>query len=217
MTARPTATVSARMPDIRRADAHAAFVSGWYVPDAEHGRSALDDIFVQWERSRWPEDFLSFSGYLSTDDGAVLTYAQCSGSDSYRPFVRARTGVARAEPVEYRTRRSVTTSTSGDPGCMIIAMFDVDGPDRQDAVIDSLVDTLHRAPGGGPPGMLSANFHASVDGTRVLNYAEWTSDEAHIAFLAGTTRKATLQTSNSLPGVRPIGFRRYHLYRALTR
>jgi hypothetical protein len=204
------------MPDVRRPDSLAVFVTARYVPGAAAGRGVLESVLGQWERTPWPAGLLSFTGYLSTGGDAVLTYAQAAGTDSYRPFVRALDGPARAEPVEYQLRRSVVTGT-GTPGCMIVATFDVDGPDRQDAVVDSLIATLNQAPGNGPPGMLSANFHASTDGSRVLNYAEWVSDEAHIAFLHGATRQATLRTSNSLPGVRPIGFRRYHLHRALVR
>jgi len=217
MTQKSIATDSAELPDIRRPDAHAVFVSYRYVADAEDGRALLDDICGQWERAPWPEDFLSFSCYLSSDHDAILTYTQCAGADSYRPFVRARTGAAQAEPVEYRMRRSVLTDTRGVTGCVVVAMFDVDGPDRQDAVIDALSDMFERTPGGGPPGMLSAHFHPSIDGTRVCNYAQWISDEAHSAFLDGAGRQATLRTSNLLPGVRPIGFRRYGLYRSLSR
>ncbi|MET8426905.1 hypothetical protein [Nocardia sp. NPDC004860] len=203
------------MLDVYRSDAHSAFVSYRYAPNEEAARTMLSQICDQWEHAAWPEGLLSFGSYLSTDNDAVLTYAQAASGDCYRPFVRTLSGPAQAEPVEYRLLRSVRAGARTAPGCMIIAMFDVDGPDRQTAIIDSLEQTLERSPW--PTGMLSANFHASVDGTRVLNYAEWVSDEAHIAFLAGATRQATLRTSHSLPGVRPIGFRRYHLHRTLTR
>ncbi|MGH1555404.1 hypothetical protein ACRAWF_36875 [Streptomyces sp. L7] len=34
------------------------------------------------------------------------------------------------------------------------------------------------------PGGTAARFHLSTDGTRVLNYAEWTSAQAHLEALA---------------------------------
>jgi quinol monooxygenase YgiN len=34
------------------------------------------------------------------------------------------------------------------------------------------------------PGFISANIHASTDGTRVVNYAQWASPEAFQAILA---------------------------------
>ncbi|RMI31464.1 hypothetical protein EBN03_17455 [Nocardia stercoris] len=202
------------MPRIRRADAPAVFVGHRHVPDVTHGHALLAEVTEQWQRTPWPPEFRSFSGYLSVEEDTVLTYARATAAADYRAFVHSLTGAARSEAVEYRVQRSLVTTETGDPGCMIVAMFDVDGPDRQRAIIDSLIATLEA--GATPPGMLSANFHASLDGTRVLNYAEWVSDEAHIEFLAGSTRQATLRTSTGLPGVRPIGFRRYHLFRTLT-
>lgn len=72
------------------------------------------------------------------------------------------------------------------------------------------------APAEQREGMLSAHFHASTDGSRVLNYAEWTSDAAHLAFLESAARAATLRATGATPGVRPIGFRRFHLHHSIT-
>lgn len=206
---------TSRMPEIRHADVTAVFVSHRYVPDRACGLRELEAAVDQWDAAAWPAGLLSVSCYLSTDDDTVLVYAQCASAECYRPALGSLSGLAGLEPVEYRLRHSVVLDENGDPGSVVIATFDVDGPERQQRVIESLRATLEQAPREQHPGMLAANFHVSVDGTRVLNYAEWTSDEAHIAFLEGATRKATLRTSNSLPGVRPIGFKRYHLYRSL--
>ncbi|MFC9876291.1 antibiotic biosynthesis monooxygenase family protein [Nocardia salmonicida] len=203
-------------PVIDRADAHTVYAGLHHVSDNEHARTTLADLSHQWTGAPWQPGLLSLTSYLSTDGDTVLTYAQAAADDSYPSFTRELSGVAGAEPVRYRFRRGIRTGT-GVPGCVVIATFDVDGPGRQDAVVDALLDTLSRVPGDGPPGMLSANFHVSADGSRVLNYAEWVSDEAHLAFLEGSTRKATLSASTRLPGVRPIGFRRFHLHHTLSR
>jgi hypothetical protein len=208
---------TAHMPNIRRPDATAVFVSHRYVPDRAHGLATSDALVERWRGADRPPGLLSVSCYLNTDEDTVLTYVQCADADSYRTASRSLPGIAALAQVEYRLRRSVVLEEgAGEPGCMIIATFDVDGPERQERIIDSLADTIERASGTHHRGMLTANFHASVDGTRVLNYAEWTTDEAHVAFLSSATRQATLRTSNSLPGVRPIGFRRYHLYRSIS-
>ena len=62
--------------------------------------------------------------------------------------------------------------------------MEFDGPDRRrqrdwiDAVLLALeADEPH-------PGGLGAHFHTSIDGTRVLNYAEWKSEQAHVEALA---------------------------------
>src|SRR5205085_2584355 len=55
-------------------------------------------------------------------------------------------------------------------------------PDRQRELVDLLVrateDVMCRQ-----PGFVAANIHASVDGTRVLNYAQWEHAEDFQAML----------------------------------
>ncbi|MFE5690541.1 antibiotic biosynthesis monooxygenase [Streptomyces sp. NPDC056512] len=203
-------------PDIDRPDAHAVFVTQWYVPDRAHGTRLLDEVAEQWRTAGLPDGVVAFHAYLNTDDDTVLTYVQAERPDAYRPFVRALRGAARAEPVEYRLRQSVLlNSRSQPPGCAVVASFDVDGADRQERIIESVVGALEGATAGRHRGMLSAHFHASTDGTRVLNYAQWTDDAAHEAFLEGATRRATLAATGATPGVRPIGFKRFHLHHSI--
>ncbi|MFD4371229.1 antibiotic biosynthesis monooxygenase [Streptomyces sp. NPDC058486] len=203
-------------PDLDRPDAHAVFVTQWYVAGRAEGTRLLDEVAEQWRTAAPPDGLIAFHSYLSTDDDTVLTYVQARDPNAYRPFVRALHGAARAEPVEYRLRRGVTLATSArPPGCAVVASFDVDGAERQDRIIESIVGALGEAPAEQLRGMLSAHFHTSTDGSRVLNYARWTSDEAHEAFLAGATRRATLRATGATPGVRPIGFKRYHPHHAI--
>ncbi|MEV3853796.1 antibiotic biosynthesis monooxygenase [Streptomyces sp. NPDC050095] len=203
-------------PDIARPDAHAVFVTQWYVPDRARGTMLLDEVAGQWRAAGLPDGVVAFHAYLNTDEDTVLTYVQARHPDAYRPFVRALRGAARAEPVEYRLRRNVVLNSSAQPpGCAVVATFDVDGADRQERIIESVVGALEGAPADQHRGMLSAHFHASTDGTRVLNYAQWTDDAAHEAFLAGATRRATLAATGATPGVRPIGFKRFHLHHGI--
>jgi Antibiotic biosynthesis monooxygenase len=209
---------SLEMPDIRRTDVASVLVGQRYVSDRAKAQSVLEQTTAAWQNSPWPAGILSASCYLSTDEDTVLTYVQCRAEDSHRALAEALRGPAGAGVVEYRLRSSVVPQgTSGVPACMVIATFDVDSAERQDRIIGSLVEALDRAPDTQPPGMLSANFHASTDATRVLNYAEWTSDEAHLAFLDSAVRSTTMRVSGDVPGVRPIGFKRYHLFRSLSR
>ncbi|MBW4722360.1 antibiotic biosynthesis monooxygenase [Saccharothrix obliqua] len=192
-------------PDVRRDDAAAVFVSHRHVPDRETGLAVLAGAVARWEEQR---GLLHASGYLDSEGEAVLAYAQCADSAAHRPFA----GLPGAATVEYRLRRSVVVAPAvRPPGCVVVATFDVDGPERQALIVDSLADALDGTPATRHPGLLAAHFHVSVDGSRVLNYAEWTSEEGHSAFLEGSTRAMTLRVSTSLPGVRPIGFRRYRL------
>jgi quinol monooxygenase YgiN len=64
----------------------------------------------------------------------------------------------------------------------LINVFTVE-PDRQQQLIDLLDEATtqvirHR------PGFISANIHASLDGTRVVNYAQWRSRD-HLKNMLG--------------------------------
>jgi hypothetical protein len=85
--------------------------------------------------------------------------------------------------------RSPDSSSAGDggaggvsrvPGCVVIVDVEFVGADaaRQrdwtDAVFDAIESDPDVAPGG-----IAAHFHVSTNGTRVLNYAEWETAQAH--------------------------------------
>ena len=71
---------------------------------------------------------------------------------------------------------STITVTAGTEEVTLINVFTVD-PHRQDELIAALgratVDVFASL-----PGFLTANLHASLDGTRVINYAQWASETA---------------------------------------
>lgn len=56
------------------------------------------------------------------------------------------------------------------------------------------------------PGFVSANIHASLDGTRVVNYAQWRSREDFQAMLADPTAREHMNAAGSLASAEP------HLY-----
>ncbi|MBP0452322.1 antibiotic biosynthesis monooxygenase [Kitasatospora sp. RG8] len=208
---------SSAPPDVRRADSTAVHVAQWYVPGRAAGVEALDDAARQWRAAAWPAGILSAGAYLSTDGDTVLTYVQTAGPGAHRAFTAGLDGLAGAATVEYTLHHAIVLEPGAPtPASFVVAGFDVDGPGPQRRIVEAITGALERAPAGQHPGMISANFHLSTDGTRVLNYAEWTSDEAHQAFLDGATRTATLRATHETPGVRPIGFKRYHLRHGIT-
>ncbi|WDO04740.1 antibiotic biosynthesis monooxygenase [Streptomyces murinus] len=68
------------------------------------------------------------------------------------------------------------------PVATLINVFTV-APDRQDELIALLArateETMKHQ-----PGFICANFHASEDGERVINYAQWESEDHYRAMLA---------------------------------
>jgi Antibiotic biosynthesis monooxygenase len=69
------------------------------------------------------------------------------------------------------------------------------------------------------PGGVSAHFHLSIDGTRVLNYAEWIDEEAHREAIenshGGIGPGPKWQRVRSFPGLKSGGFKRYRVARSL--
>lgn len=85
----------------------------------------------------------------------------------------------------------MTTIQTGASVATLINVFTV-RPERQREVVDLLVqateDVMQHI-----PGFVSANIHASVDGERVVNYAQWESAEAFHAMLADPTAREHMQ------------------------
>ncbi|WP_219420351.1 antibiotic biosynthesis monooxygenase [Pseudonocardia nigra] len=175
-----------------------------------------------WESSPLPAGFLHLSCLLSADGEVVLTYSQWSSEEAHFAFLVPALRdprdprVSGVEPVRYRLYRSMRDEQQTDtPRCVITATFDVDGPERQRHIVDRLVDAA--AAIGSLPGALSSHFHISTDGTRVLNYAEWTSIEDHDRAAEHAELDELYEISTQTRGVRSTRGRLYHLYGGLGR
>ena len=62
----------------------------------------------------------------------------------------------------------------------VLVVFTV-APEHQRALAEAIVPEVERWVRH-CPGFISASFHLSTDGTRVVNYAQWTTKEAWQAF-----------------------------------
>ena len=158
------------LPDIDRPDARIAVVRQFPVagpgPAARRCRRDAGRL----GRSPWPDGLIARTCYVSTDAQRVLTYEQWSSD----PL-----DVAEPDAIAFRLYRSGVRDDAPVPGCIVIVEVGTDGDDTArrwvDAVFDALAaeTTLH-------PGGISGHFHISVDGTRVLNYAEWVDEASHV-------------------------------------
>jgi quinol monooxygenase YgiN len=72
--------------------------------------------------------------------------------------------------------RAMTTIEAGTTVTTLINHFTVE-PERQ-AELVALLETATEEVMRHRPGFVSANLHASLDGTHVVNYAQWESEEA---------------------------------------
>lgn len=75
-----------------------------------------------------------------------------------------------------------TTIAVDQPVTTLINVFTV-RPERQAELVELLTKATEQHISG-LPGFVSANIHASTDGVRVVNYAQWADAEAMRAMLA---------------------------------
>jgi hypothetical protein len=125
-------------------------------------------------------------------------------------------GIERVGLGRYRRYRSgVREAGARVPGCIVIVEIEFEGPDpdRQRAWVDAVFEALESEPNPHPGG-ISAHFHVSTDGARVLNYAEWESAQAHIDALAAPgdgvgSRTPEWERVQTYPGLKQSTVSRY--------
>jgi quinol monooxygenase YgiN len=93
----------------------------------------------------------------------------------------------------------VTEISPSAQGVTLVNTFRVD-PEKQDALVELLVQATDQVIAT-LPGFLSASFHKSLDGTRVLNYAQWASrDDFEAMFRNPEARKHMLAVRDLASG-----------------
>ena len=190
------------LPDIDRPDVRLAVVRQFPVDGPEQQRAVAGATLAAWNAAPWPDALISRTCYLSTDEQRVLTYEQRSDD---QPDLEDPAAIA------YRLYRSGVRDDAPVPGCIVIVEVQTDTGDTArtwiDAVFDALAAEVTLHPGG-----ISGHFHISVDGTRVLNYAEWVDEASHIEAVSGTGsvgRGPAWRRVHTMPGVTSLGFRRF--------
>jgi hypothetical protein len=223
-------------PDPRRTDMAFAGVSESIVATPERQQAMIDSLVAAARNAPWPRGLLQSSLYASLDGTTVLNYAQWASDEAFDQFAQTRLksltaevdravpGITRKPGVRYRLYRGNRRESANGlvPGCIVFVSVEFDGPDeqRQRKWVDTVFEALEAEPAL-PEGGISGYFHLSVDGTRVLNYAEWTSEAAHREAIErsgqGTVGRGPkwLDVRN-FPGVVSNGFKRYRLVASLT-
>ncbi len=209
-------------PEITRADVNTVVITVRHTSDAGRQTTAAEAAAVGRGEEPWPDGLLSWSLFTSTDRLALMAYEQWGDDDALDtalaspvPYLPGIPGTEPSAPVRYRLDRSYVSATERVPmGCVVTPVFDVDGPERQRHFIDEVFAmTKDVAP---MPGSIAAYFHTSTDGTRVFNYAEWRDEQAHLDMVtADDPRGIRRRITREIPGVRPCGYRRWHLHTTL--
>ncbi|BDH09298.1 antibiotic biosynthesis monooxygenase [Streptomyces hygroscopicus] len=220
-------------PKIRRADAGAVLISEWDAGGPEGQRAVLDGVARAWAQTPLPAGFLSRVLFAGTDGRSVLNYAQWTSEAAHREFVRTEdTGlseriaavldgvgdVGNAGPGRFRLYRSMLPQGEpGTPGCVVRVAFRTTGHEAARGLVDGLLERVGELQQG--DGGIASHFHISEDGGQVVNYSEWTDPESHERELGTRLRRRGEVRSfiDGLPGVEPVGFRRYAAPRGLVR
>ncbi|MFF1375214.1 antibiotic biosynthesis monooxygenase [Streptomyces sp. NPDC058308] len=189
------------LPDPARQDGGLTFLSTWSTGTPERQQATLDAIAKAWESRPWPhEGLLSYTVYAGVDGSTVMHRSQWRDDAAYQDFFAssgngrdarntdidaAVPGIERLGLNKTRLYRSWTDGggrEGREPGAIVVAQADFEGPGdgRPRAWADAAIEALDAGPADGR-GLYAAHFHLSTDGGRVLNYAEWESEEAHAA------------------------------------
>ncbi|MER6095664.1 antibiotic biosynthesis monooxygenase [Streptomyces sp. NPDC001728] len=191
-------------PDLHRPGVGAVLASTWRVGTPERQRAAVEAIRGAWESREWPDPgLLSYTVYIGTDGDTLMHYSQWTGERAYEDFVRTHRDERNAEidaavpgiervvlhryAPPYRSAVLGEESAGALPGAVAVVEVDFDGPDagRQEAWVEAVFTAMGDDAGKRPArGGIGAHFHLSTDGTRVLNLAEWESEQAHIEWQA---------------------------------
>jgi len=224
MTNSTHSTITHRWPNPRREDATLIVVDEWRANDLAHRTETLAEVMRTWRDDPWPNGVLSDSLFIGEDGHRALRYALWSDEDSYRTAGSDRSPNA----VEYtRYRDQAEPGETRTPGCLALPYLVFDTPDRQR--LRDWVDTVFSAleldavtPDDNGDGGLGALFHVSLDGRRILNYAEWVSPRHHDRFMGATGEDdgsapdpaavAAWRRVHEYPGIIESGVNRYDLY-----
>jgi heme-degrading monooxygenase HmoA len=100
----------------------------------------------------------------------------------------------------------MTTISAQDDVITLINVFTVE-PENQDKLIAVLAEATEKVIRF-QPGFVSANFHKSLDGRHVANYAQWRTVEDLQAMLASAESAEHLRQASELAtDVQPVTYR----------
>ncbi|MFH8403279.1 hypothetical protein ACH4FX_00695 [Streptomyces sp. NPDC018019] len=210
------------LPDVRRAGVGPVLISEWDAGGPERQQAMIEGAARAWEAAPLPAGLVSQVFLAGTDGRSVLGFGQWEEGAAGAPRRAVEEGGAR----RYRYYRSLLPQGEPpEPGCIVTVSFGTTGHQAARQLVDGLVDMMNgRQPGAADgsrttSGGISSNFHISEDGTRVFNYSEWTDEAAHQRMVETSLRKdgAVMRLIESVPGVTPLGFKRYVAPRGLVR
>ena len=99
-------------------------------------------------------------------------------------------------------------------GTALISQWRTGTAERSRTAADAVIDEWAAAET--PPGRLAQHVFLSTDGTGLLFYAQWTSDEDHLAWARARRDAMVSRVDTLVPGIERPGLRRTRLDRSVT-
>jgi len=224
-------TIEVPLLDLSTTGKNEVIVSEWVVGTRERQEAVVDTFHRVWGQIPWPAGLLSVKPLLSNDGLAVLNFAEWANNEAYEEFGRtnrkivaaemdeAVPGIVRIPPTHYQFYRTRISDKASEPGCIVVIMveFESSDPARQRAWVDTVIEALD-AEKSLHSGGISGRFHLSTDGKKVLNYAAWTSENAHHEAIKNSVQGAVgshrkWREVRDFPGIRSSSVKRYRLLR----
>ncbi len=205
---------------LSRPDVDLAVISHWSVRAPEFQSGAAERLLDFRSSRPWPDGLKARYAYTGTDGVTLMTYSQWATGSVFdqsfawegadRDLEIGAHDITRRATDSFRLYRSLAGSETGQPGCIVLVTFDVDGAGRQTQLIDMLLERGgSEADGAGPRSQIGTHFHTNLSGTSVVNYAEFVDEHSHDAFLKSALLAKMLGFMTQMDGVTPKGFLRF--------
>lgn len=203
------------LPDLTRLDSQLVLAGLWTAGTPATQHAAADAALARWEQQPLPAAALSHTCLLGDDGAAIFHYSQWADEEGVEelPVIR---GIVADSFTKYRLYRTMTAASAVASGCVVIVSVTFDGPDekRLRRWVDAVFDAVAADPA--TAGGLAGHFHVSVDGTRVLNFAEWTDAVSHQRAL-DRVPGPKWQSVREFPGIVSADVKRFRPYRSVSR
>ncbi|WP_116212209.1 hypothetical protein [Streptomyces olivoreticuli] len=98
-------------------------------------------------------------------------------------------------------------------GTFLLSRWGTGTPDRTRAAAEAIAEEW--TTGAKPEGHLAQHMYLDVDGTGILHYAQWRSDEEHLEFARALRPAVISRVDRLVPGIERPGLRRTRLHRSV--
>ncbi len=220
------------LPEINRPSVGLILMSEWLVNGDEEQVKVADAAMKVWEQFPNPEGLLSYSCYLGLDGNNIAYYSQWKDEESQQQFLHLlkrkkkinETSQFEREMVgKFCLCRSAVSDTSAVPGCIVIVRRKYESAEITSKFIDAAYNAV-KAEEQEWTGSISAHFHISINRSVMVNYAEWTSEQAYQDFVDQSNKDTFIGLSPLWKEVRefpyrPIysSFKMYRFYRSIVK